>query len=54
MAEKREYNLLGRQFHRKDAIARVTGRERYTCGQQLQGVACRNFLYVRIPVNEVM
>jgi len=78
MAEKREYNLLGRQFHRKDAIARVTGRERYTCvdGGSLSCkvdrcgsvaceniedaldvryvVACRNSLYVRIPVNEVV
>lgn len=54
MTEKREYDLLGKQFRHKDSIGRVTGRERYTCGQQLQGVACRKPHYVRIPVNEVV
>ena len=28
--EKTRFELLGRDFHRKDAVARVTGQERYT------------------------
>ncbi len=30
MDEKREFNLLGRDLPRKDGVARVTGKERYT------------------------
>lgn len=30
MIEKREFDLLGKQFRRKDGIARVTGQEKYT------------------------
>ena len=49
-----EYAAIGKQFPRKDGVARVTGWERYTCGRQLQGVACRSALCVRIPVDEVV
>ena len=35
MNEKRDFDLLGKQFHRKDGIARVTGREVYTCDVSL-------------------
>jgi len=51
---KKAFSTVGHSFPRKDAVARVTGRERYTCGRQLQGVARRNSLYVRNPVNEVV
>ena len=51
---KESFSVVGHSFPRKDAVARVTGRERYTCGRQLQGVARRNSLYVRNPVNEVV
>jgi CO/xanthine dehydrogenase Mo-binding subunit len=48
MPEKK-FSAVGHSFPRKDAVARVTGRERYTCRWQLQGVACRNASFVRIP-----
>lgn len=54
MTEKREFDLLGKQFRRKDGIARVTGRERYTCGWQLQRVACGNLLSDHIPMIEAV
>ena len=54
MEAKRSFDLVGKDFPRSDAVARVTGREHYTCGRQLQGVACSNALFVRIPVNRVV
>jgi len=77
MSEK-SFSVVGHSFPRKDAVARVTGKERYTCvdGGSLSCkvdrcssvacesiedaldvryvVTCRNSLYVRIPVNEVV
>jgi hypothetical protein len=42
MTERMAFDLLGRQFPRKDGIARVTGREIYTVDGNSAGVACRN------------
>lgn len=53
MAEK-DFSLVGHSLPREDGVARVTGREKYARRGQLLGVACRNPLYVRIPVNEVV
>jgi len=49
MEAKRSFSLVGKDFPRKDAVARVTGRERYTCRRQLQGVACGNAPMIGIP-----
>jgi CO/xanthine dehydrogenase Mo-binding subunit len=38
----RDLQIVGRDFSRKDGVARVTGQERYTCRWQLQGVATEN------------
>lgn len=54
VAEKREFQLLARDFARKDGIARVTGAERYTVDGYSCGVASSNARCVRIPVSEVV
>ena len=49
MTERTAFDLLGRQFPRKDGIARVTGREIYTVDGNSAGVACRNAPATSIP-----
>ncbi len=51
---ERELNLVGRSFARSDAVARVTGAERYTVDGNSRGVACSNAPHGRIPVSEVV
>jgi len=49
MGTRQRFDLVGKDFARSDAVARVTGAERYTCRWQLQGVACGNAPIVGIP-----
>ena len=54
MTKKSGHELLGKQFRRKDGIARVTGAERYTVDGNSCRVACSNARVARIPVREVV
>jgi hypothetical protein len=54
VAEKREFQLLARDFARKDGIARVSGQERYTVDGYSSGIASSNARYAAIPVSEVV
>ena len=54
MERTKTFDVVGRSFPRKDGVARVTGKERYTCGWQLQRVACGNPLSDHIPMIEVV
>jgi hypothetical protein len=48
------HKLVGHDHPRKDAVARVTGVERYTVDGYSCGVASSNARCTRIPVSEVM
>ena len=54
MTRAGEHELLGRDFARKDGVARVTGAERYSVDGYSFGVASSNARSARIPVSEVM
>jgi CO/xanthine dehydrogenase Mo-binding subunit len=54
MTKVDRHELLGRDFARKDGVARVTGAERYTVDGYSSGVASSNARCTRIPVSEVM
>lgn len=51
MTRTGEHELLGRDFARKDGIARVTGREVYSVDGYSCGVASSNAPFARIPVS---
>jgi hypothetical protein len=54
MTGERRFGLVGHDFARKDAIARVTGREIYSVDGYSSGVASSNARLARIPVSEVV
>jgi hypothetical protein len=51
MTKTVDYALLGRDFARKDGVARVTGQERYPVDGYSSGVASSNARSARIPVS---
>jgi hypothetical protein len=54
MSSARQFGSVGHDFPRKDAVARVTGRELYSVDGYSSGVASSNARCARIPVSEVV
>jgi hypothetical protein len=54
MADERKFGSVGRDYPRKDGVARVVGAERYTVDGYSSGVASSNARYAPIPVSEVV
>jgi len=54
MTGERKFGLVGQDFARRDAVARVTDCEVHSVDGYSSGVASSNARYAPIPVSEVV